>query len=95
MMSRELRESTAADLAAIAERRRDQLRRFDMSDVAPVSPTLPEGPSTAPGGDDSSAELQQAFSDGVLKFMVTMLQSAQSDITDAINDTTSDPDDPS
>jgi hypothetical protein len=50
--------------------------------------------SGSPADPSDDDQVQEAFEQGLLNFMLTLLQSAQSDITSAINDTTSDPDDP-
>ena len=50
--------------------------------------------STDPTSTSADADVQQAFAEGIVKFMGVMLQSAQADIPDAINDTTSTPDAP-
>jgi hypothetical protein len=47
-----------------------------------------------PGQAAAQAELQQAFQEGVAKFGMMMLQSAQNDIIESINDNTSNPDAP-
>jgi len=56
--------------------------------VAPVSSTTSSDPATAP----ASAELANAFAQGIVQFMGTMIQSTEGDIQEACNDTTSDPD---
>ncbi len=55
------------------------------------------GAATAadPAPDTVPADLQQAFAEGVVRFMAAELQSSESDTISAINDTTSDPDAPS
>jgi hypothetical protein len=47
-----------------------------------------------PGQDAAQAELQQAFQEGIAKFGMMMLQNAQNDIIESINDNTSNPDAP-
>ncbi len=50
----------------------------------------------ANGGDASTssdnADVQKAFQEGVLRFTLLMLQSAQEGVIEAINDKTSNPD---
>jgi hypothetical protein len=65
-----------------------------LSSVTSIDPTDNAGPADA-NGDPSPSSVQQAFAEGVLNFMAVQLQSAESDITASINDTTSDPDAPS
>lgn len=48
-----------------------------------------------PAPDSAQTDLQQAFAQGVVRFMAAELQSSESDTISAINDTTSDPDAPS
>ncbi len=61
-----------------------------MSGIAPVSAAA----TTPPDTDADSGDLGDAFSQGIVQYMGSMLQSSESDIIDAINDTTSDPDAP-
>ena len=63
-----------------------------MSGIAPVSATATTPPDTDTDAD--SGHLGDAFSQGIVQYMGSMLQSSESDIIDAINDTTSDPDAP-
>ena len=63
-----------------------------MSGIAPVSAAATAPVDTTSSSDTS--EMADAFSKGLLQFMGTMLQSSESDVIDAINDTTSDPDAP-
>ena len=48
-----------------------------------------------PTQDVAPTDLQQAFAEGVVRFMAAELESSESDTISAINDTTSDPDAPS
>jgi hypothetical protein len=59
-----------------------------MSNVRAIDPT--NGAASADASED--AKVQQAFQQGILTFMISVLQGAESDIISAINDTTSDPD---
>ena len=64
-----------------------------MTTVAPVG-----GATTAPASTDSASadtKLQEAFSQAILKFGILNLSNMVSDIQDACNDTTSNPDAPS
>ena len=65
-----------------------------MTSITPVAPVdttaVPD-----PGAATQNAQVQQAFADGIAKFMGSMLMGMQSDIQEACNDTTSDPDAPS
>ena len=63
-----------------------------MSGIAPVGAAATAPTDATTSSDDG--ELADAFSQGLVQFMGTMLQSSESDVTDAINDTTSDPDAP-
>ena len=65
-----------------------------MSGIAPVSATSP-ATAADPADTGDSGEMAAAFSKGIVEYMGSMLQSSESDIIDAINDTTSDPDAPS
>ncbi|WP_131115245.1 hypothetical protein [Lichenihabitans psoromatis] len=64
-----------------------------MTGVTPVGQST-SAAATDPGSDQATADMQQAFAEGVVKFMGTVLQSTQADITEAINDNTSNPDAP-
>jgi hypothetical protein len=59
-----------------------------MANVDAVAPTN----SGDPTDTDGQAEVQAAFQTGLLNFMLSVLQSSESDVIDAINDDTSDPD---
>lgn len=65
-----------------------------MMDVTPVGQA---GGAAAPdpATDSAPTDLQQAFAEGVVRFMAAELESSESDTISAINDTTSDPDAPS
>ena len=63
-----------------------------MSGITPVGAAATTPPDTEP--DTDSGDLGDAFSLGIVQYMGSMLQSSESDIIDAINDTTSDPDAP-
>ena len=65
-----------------------------MTGIPPVGKVDAAAPPD-PSDDSSAAELQQAFSTGIVQFMGTVLQSSEGDLIDAINDNTSDPDAPS
>lgn len=65
-----------------------------MTDVTPVGQGGGTSP-TDPSNDPAASQLQQAFSDGVVKFMGMELQSSENDTISAINDDTSNPDAPS
>ena len=65
-----------------------------MVDITPVAPVAGATASAAPT-DDPEGVLQQAFAQGVVQFMGIELQGIQSDIIEAINDNTSNPDAPS
>jgi hypothetical protein len=65
-----------------------------LNSVTPIDAAGNAAPTDA-GNNSSSSTVQQAFADGIVKFMGIQLQNAQSDITAAINDNTSDPDAPS
>jgi len=65
-----------------------------MNSVTPIDAAGNAGPADA-GNNSSSSTVQQAFADGIVQFMAVQLQSAESDVTAAINDNTSDPDAPS
>ena len=60
---------------------------MDIPPVGQATAAAAPDPST-----DDTATLQQAFAEGVVKFMGVELQSSESDTIEAINDTTSDPD---
>ncbi len=47
-----------------------------------------------PSSDADSSKVQEAFSQGLVLFMGTLLQSAESEIVASINDNTSTPDAP-
>jgi hypothetical protein len=59
-----------------------------MSSVPAIDPTS----SASPADVSDDAKVQQAFQQGILTFMISVLQGAESDVISAINDTTSDPD---
>jgi hypothetical protein len=59
-----------------------------MTSVPPVDPTSSGSPAAT--GDD--AKVQKAFQEGLLNFMLSILQGAESDLASAINDKTSEPD---
>ena len=61
--------------------------------VEPVSQTTQAAP-TDPSSSADQTELQNAFAQGIVQFMGTMMQSLESDVVDAINDDTSTPDAP-
>jgi hypothetical protein len=58
-----------------------------VTNVEAVDPT-----SSNPTDTGDQAQVEDAFQQGLLKFMLTMLQGAESDVISAINDDTSDPD---
>jgi hypothetical protein len=58
-----------------------------MNNVEAVDPTSSNDPDV-----HNQADVQEAFQMGLIKFMITMLQGAESDVVSAINDNTSDPD---
>lgn len=62
-----------------------------MSTVTPVDSAGTSNPADATTPD---SQVQQAFQEGIANFMLAFLQSAESDLTEAINDKTSDPDSP-
>ena len=65
--------------------------------MTPLSPTGAAA-SAAPGDTSAAAPdatLNDAFAQGVVRFMGIMLQGAQSDVQDACNDKVSTPDAPS
>lgn len=64
-----------------------------MTSVGPVTQTSSSS-ATDPGSQTAQTAMQQAFADGIVKFMGIMLQGAESDIISAINDNTSTPDAP-
>ncbi len=59
--------------------------------VGAVSGAAPSDPGTAP----ASADLADAFAKGIVQFMGVLLQNSESDVQQACNDSTSDPDAPS
>ena len=63
--------------------------------IAPVggTTTTPAATDADPAGAD--ADLQQAFSDAILRFGVLNISNMAGDIQEACNDTTSNPDAPS
>ncbi len=65
-----------------------------MTDITPVAPAGGAAP-TNPSNPTDPSQLQQAFAEGIVKFMGIELQNSESDTISAINDTTSDPDAPS
>ena len=66
-----------------------------MSGIAPVEPVNANAAPADPNASGADAQMQQAFAEGIARFMGTMLMSMESDIQEACNDTTSDPDAPS
>ena len=60
-----------------------------MNSITAIDPTSNGSPADT--GADATA--QAAFQQGIVKFMATLLQGAESDIISSINDSSSDPDD--
>jgi hypothetical protein len=60
-----------------------------MSSVPPVDTTGPSGPAHQ---DPDNAQVEKAFQEGIANYMLSFVQSAESDVTESINDNTSDPD---
>ena len=63
-----------------------------MVDIAPVGQSNAALPTTA--ADSGAASFNELFTQGIAQFMATQIQSAESDVQESCNDTTSQPDDP-
>lgn len=63
-----------------------------MVDIAPIASTNAAAPTAS--GDNGAASFSELFTQGIAQFMATQIQSAESDVQESCNDTTSQPDDP-
>lgn len=62
--------------------------------ISSVSGVTQAAEAAGGGSQGGDSKVQEAFQQGIVKFMGSMLQSMESDITQAIQDNTSDPDAP-
>lgn len=65
-----------------------------MSTIPPVPAIDATTPASSTGNTSADQELEDAFQQGVLNFMVSMMGSLESDVASATQDNTSDPDAP-